>query len=246
MEEGLNLTPILIPLLAILVGWAIGFFDSNLRTSKKIKQAEDSAKAAIEAAERKTAQVQASAPTANASDGDPGLMRIRNENGRLTLDLDGARMNTSALTAEQRKRLIDMLTAIRPWLEGKPASPPPAQPTPPSQPAPAAGASPTPPPRSVQPASATRPVPTAKRNVEEPEAVPTSIVGQINMILQARIAHTPLATPGIILLESPTGGVNVYIGMEKYEGVDAVPDEEVKSAIRAAIAEWETKFTPGL
>jgi hypothetical protein len=82
--------------------------------------------------------------------------------------------------------------------------------------------------------------------VEEPEATPTSIVGQINMILQAHIANTPLATPGIILLESPSGGVNVYIGVEKYEGVDAVPNEEVKAAIRAAIAEWETKFTPGL
>lgn len=247
MEEGLNLTPILIPLLALFVGWAIGFFDSNLRTSKKIKQAEDSAKAAIEAAERKAAM--AHSPAANASGGDPGLMRIRNENGRLTLDLDGVRMNTSALTAEQRKRLIDMLTAIRPWLEGKPASPPPASPTPPVQPAPPAqaGQAPsTPPPAPAQPVSAARPTPTSQRKEEEPEAVPTSIVGQINMILQARIAHTPLATPGIILLESPSGGVNVYIGVEKYEGVDAVPNEEVKAAIRAAIAEWETKFTPGL
>ena len=235
MEEGLNLTPILIPLLALFVGWAIGFFDSNLRTSKKIKQAEDSAKAAM-----------APSPAANASVGDPGLMRIRNENGHLTLELDGVRMNTSALTAEQRKRLIDMLTAIRPWLEGKPASPPP---TVPSQPAPVTApqaVSSAPPPGPVPAASAARPTPTAKRREEEPEALPTSIVGQINMVLQARIAHTPLATPGIVLLESPTGGVNVYIGVEKYEGVDAVPNEEVKAAIRAAIAEWETKFTPGL
>lgn len=240
MDEGFNLAPVLIPLLALLVGWAIGFFDSNLRASKKIKQAEDSAKAAIEAAERKAAS------NAPASDGDPGLMRIRNENGRLTLDLDGVRMNTSALTVEQRKRLIDMLTAIRPWLEGKPASPPPAVP---AQPAPATApraVSSAPPPSPAPPASAARPTPTAKRKEEEPEAVPTSIVGQINMILQARMANTALAARGIALLEAPTGGVLVYIGLEKYEGVDAVPDEEVKSAIRAAIAEWETKFTPGL
>lgn len=244
MDEGFNLTPVLIPLLALLVGWAIGFFDSNLRTSKKIKQAEDSAKAAIEAAERKAAQAQAAA--SSTTDGDPGLMRIRNENGRLTLDLDGVRMNTSALTAEQRKRLIDMLTTIRPWLEGKPASPPPAVP---AQPAPvtapqAVSYAPTPSP--APPASAARPTPPAKRKEEEPEAVPTSIVGQVNMILQARMANTPLAARGVALLEAPTGGVLVYIGMEKYEGVDAVPDEEVKSAIRAAIAEWEMKFTPGL
>lgn len=242
MDEGFNLAPILIPLLALLVGWAIGFFDSNLRTSKKIKQAEDSAKAAIEAAERKAAQTQA-ASNPPASNGDPGLMRIGNENGRLTLDLDGVRMNTSALTANQRKRLIDMLTAIRPWLEGKPASPPPAIP---SQPAPVMEPRSFPYAPPPKPASAPKPGPATQRKEEEPEAVPTSIVGQINMILQTRIANTSLAARGIALLEAPTGGVLVYIGMEKYEGVDTVPDEEVKSAIRAAIVEWEKKYTPGL
>jgi hypothetical protein len=29
-------------------------------------------------------------------------------------------------------------------------------------------------------------------------------------------------------------------------GVEEVPDAEIKSAIRAAIAEWEKKYTPGL
>ena len=45
---------------------------------------------------------------------DPGLMRIKSENGFLTLDLDGARVDTSALSGDQRKRLIEMLTLIRP------------------------------------------------------------------------------------------------------------------------------------
>lgn len=69
---------------------------------------------------------------------------------------------------------------------------------------------------------------------------------QINVILQARIADTPLASRGVILMESPTGGVLIYVGVEKYEGLDFVPDEEVKKAIRAAIDEWERKYTPGL
>lgn len=250
MEEGWNLTPILIPLAALLAGWAIGFFDSNLRASKKIKQAEDSAKAAIEAAENKVAEAQAklaSIPEQPVTVDDPGLMRVKNENGLLTLDLDGTRVNPSALTIEQRKRLIEILNAMRPWLEGKPASPPARMTTPPpSQPTPAPTPIASPPPPVHPPISTSKPPTPAVKKADEPEAAPTSIVGQINVILQARIANTPLASRGVALIESASGGVNVYIGMDKYEGVDAVPDEQVKAAIRAAIAEWERKYTPGL
>ena len=249
MQEGWNLTPIIIPLVALLVGWAIGFFDSNLRTSKKISEAEASAQKAIRAAETRLTEAQARQPAAEAgAPDDPGLMRIKNESGLLTLDLDGARVNPSALTADQRKRLVEMLNAMRPWLEGKPATPPPATPMPvpareKTAPAPAA----TPPQTAKQtPAPASKPAPTAKTKADEPEPAPTSIVGQINLILQARIANTPLASSGVALIESPTGGVLVFIGLDKYESVEDVPDEAVKAAIRAAIAEWEKKYTPGM
>ena len=72
------------------------------------------------------------------------------------------------------------------------------------------------------------------------------MVTQIDSILQARINGTPLQNAGISLRESPEGGVQVWVGMEKFQGVDAVPDEEIKAAIKAAIAEWENKFTPGI
>ncbi len=123
MEEGWNFTPIVIPLIALLIGWAMGFFDSNMRASKKIKQAEDSAAIKIRNAEDMIAGVQAKLAVTETpvTVDDPGLIRIKNENGDLTLDLDGTRVNPTALTAEQRKRLIEMLTVIRPWLEGKPA-----------------------------------------------------------------------------------------------------------------------------
>lgn len=254
MEDGWNLTPILIPLLALLAGWAIGFFDSNLRTSKKIKQAEDSARAAWMAAEKRLADERAKLAAATETPAvrdDPGLMRIGNENGMLTLVLDGARVDTSAITSDQRKRLIEVLGVMRPWLEGKPVSTPPPPPAPAPVPDIRQAAS-TPvaaPPRPVTPppAPASKPSKAAKKKEAEPEPAPTSIVGQINLILQAQIANTPLASRGVALLESATGGVNVYIGVdEKYEGVEDVPDEEVKAAIRAAIAEWERKYTPGL
>jgi hypothetical protein len=85
-----------------------------------------------------------------------------------------------------------------------------------------------------------------KKKKAEPEAAPTSIVGQINVILQERIANTSLAERGVSLMESPAGGVNVYVGVQRYEGIDEVPDEEIKAAIRAAITEWENRYTPGL
>jgi hypothetical protein len=66
------------------------------------------------------------------------------------------------------------------------------------------------------------------------------------MVLQKRMANTPLASRGVSLMESVTGGVNVYIGVQRYEGIDDVPDEEIKAAIREAISEWENKYTPGL
>lgn len=257
MEEGFVFTPqlglIVGGIVGIIIGWVIGFFDSNRNSSKKIKQAEASAEIAINDAKEKIAQAEAKLASIAADPvtvDDPGLMRIKNENGALTLDLDGARVNTSSLLPEQRKRLIEMLNVMRPWLENKPA---PVTPPPPAQPKPAAdsrqippvqtAASPAPQPVSVKPAPAPIPVPAKDK---APAAPPTTMVGQINAILQSRIVNTRLAEQGVTMIESPTGGVYVYVGLKKFEGIDSVPDEEVKTAIRAAIAEWERKYTPGL
>lgn len=81
---------------------------------------------------------------------------------------------------------------------------------------------------------------------DRPVAPANSIVGQIDAILQMRLEGTPLEERGIFLAQSPEGGVMVYVGLTKYMGVEAVPDPEIKAAIRAAISEWESKYTPGL
>ena len=191
---------------------------------------------------------------------DPGLMRIKNENGYLTLDLDGVRADTSSLTADQRKRLIEMLTLIRPWLEGRAAlapAPMPAPPHPPSpplynQPGPAAPIPiPSDPKLASQPIPSRRVAPTMAKSAtsekDERSAPPaTGIVGQIDSILQARLVGTPLEGRGIYLSNSPEGGVIVNVGLQKFNGIDEVPDPEIKAALRAAITEWENKYTPGL
>ena len=81
---------------------------------------------------------------------------------------------------------------------------------------------------------------------DRPAAPATSIVRQIDAILQERLAGTPLEDRGVFLAQSPDGGVNVYVGLTRYAGIEDVPDAEIKAAIRAAISEWENKYTPGL
>ncbi len=253
----LNLGPYLLGgLIGVIIGWVIGFLDSNLRTSKKIKQAEESARIATREASDKIAAMEArEASLAGASVimDDPGLMRIKNENGMLTLELDGARVDTSALHPDNRRRLIEMLNVMRPWLENKPAPAPATPPPPPPQPIPTPQTQGRPAPTNIaSPASqpppstpARTPAPAPKKD-DKPAAAPTTMVGQINAILQLRIANTKFAAQGITMIESPTGGVYVYVGLNKYEGIDSVPDEEIKAVIRAAISDWEKKYTPGL
>lgn len=173
----------------------------------------------------------------------------RHQNGQLLLILDGERTESATLSVEQRKRLIEILTWIRPWLEApKPARaasvppPTPPRPAPPSQAASSTLATSNP-----VPAAPPRPVPAPSQVGDEnaPAASAGSIVAQIDSILQARIAGTPLGEKGIRLQDSPDGGVLVWVGIDKFQGVEEVPDEQIRAAIRAAIAQWEGNYTPG-
>jgi len=236
-----------IAMAAMFFGYGFGLFEGRGQGYKKRKGEEEQ--------EKKEKPLPMSNPATVTID-DPGLLRIKNENGLLTLDLDGARVNTSSFSPDQRKRLIEMLSLMRPWLEGKPA-PAPSMMTPP--PAPIAPASPSPaspplPPSAnpVQQAigpSPSRPLaskaPTIAKE-DRPAAPANSMVSQIDAILQEHLIGTPLEDRGVFLTQSPEGGVNVYVGLTRYMAIDDVPDAEIKAAIRAAISEWEDKYTPGL
>jgi hypothetical protein len=233
---------ILYVFIAVIVGWFIGFLDSNLRTAKKIEAAESNAEIKIKEAERKIAQ--ASKPSQSVQD-DPGLLRLKKNGGRYTLELDGT-LVTGELSSELRKRLIELITVFRLWLESEQTSQPPSQsaaPMPASRP---------PVPVSAQGAvsypgqTSPQPVTQAKKSEAEKNISSMSIVQQIDTVLQARMVDTPFAKQGIRLQESLQGGVEVYVGLKKFLAIEDVPDEAIKATIRAAIAEWEQKFTPGL
>lgn len=185
---------------------------------------------------------------------DPGLLRLKSENNKLHLDMDGQRVDTSvALSPQLRKRLIDLLTLIRPFLEsGQPAQ---AAPTPAPVSPPASRFVPVTPAEQAMLASSTQPpkvepVPArinfgalTKKKEELPAAL--SMIEQIDQILQLKLVNTPLASIGIKIQDAPGGGVMVFVGEKKYEAVGDVPDPAIKSLLQAAVAEWEKKYTPG-
>ena len=66
-----------------------------------------------------------------------------------------------------------------------------------------------------------------------------SIVEQVDAILQELLESSPLKDQNIRLTEMPNKGVTVWVGNEYYEGINAVPDENIKRLIRLAVKNWE-------
>jgi hypothetical protein len=225
--------------IAVIVGWFIGFLDSNRRMDKKIRAAEFNAEIKIEEAEKKAALAERGFSAVNPLQDDPGLLRLKKVNGRHSLELDGV-LVTGELTMEMRKRLMELITVFRLWLEPGQTSQPAAPIQTPPAPAPVR--------ESVSRPAQTPPQPVGQAKKPEPEKNMSSlsIVQQIDTVLQEHLLNSPLAKRGVRLQESIQGGVEVYVGLEKFETVDDVPDAEIKAAIRSAIAEWEKKYTPGM
>lgn len=226
-------------IIGVAIGWFIGFLDSNRNMQKKVRAAEFNAEIKIEEAEKRAALAERGLVAANPSQDDPGLLRLKKVNGRHTLELDGV-LAPAELTLDMRKRLVELITVFRLWLEPGQPSPASAQPAAPIQ-------TPSAPDPLSRPAQfSTQPGVQPKKPEPDKNMASLSIVQQIDTVLQDRLLNSPLAGRGIRLQESIQGGVEVYVGLQKFETVDDVPDAEIKAAIRSAIAEWEKKYTPGM
>lgn len=239
-------------LIGLLIGWLIGFFDSNARTAKKIREAEETAKDAQTKLDevQKVAEAQIANAAASAAPGIT-LLRLWMDNSEFVrLDLDGGTVDHSNLDEQQRKRLINLMVTMRPWVEGRGegvSAPPPvsaaAQPLPPVMPPPVSFVQEPrvkPQPVTLQAIFAPKPAP------QEEPAGPRTMVEQIDAILQEKLEKSPLAGRRIRIFESPDEGVIVQVDGKKYLGVGEVPDPQVQAILRDATAEWEKKFTPGL
>ncbi|PKN86062.1 MAG: hypothetical protein CVU46_09090 [Chloroflexi bacterium HGW-Chloroflexi-8] len=67
-----------------------------------------------------------------------------------------------------------------------------------------------------------------------------SIVEQVDSILQEILQEEGLTDRNIRLTEMMNRGLVIWVGKEFYDGIDAVPDTQVKQLIRKAVQRWET------
>ncbi len=141
-----------------------------------------------------------------------------------------------------------------PALAMEPPLPVPAPPlAPPAESSVAAPAQPTAPPPAEPPAAPQKPgpqkpIPAAPAafpaepvppSASKKPAAPLSIIEQVNAIFRQMTAGTPLAERSISLQQDPTLGVTVLVGVEHFNSIEEVPDEEIRAALKAAVKKWE-------
>lgn len=167
------------------------------------------------------------------------------------VELEGTDVSVTDGTLEQRKRLADLLMVLQKWVRYSES-----QPSTPAAPAAAVMAAPAVadslPIVPAEPKEATKPrIDLAKgaqmffsENVaRKVEPKPKTIVGMIDDVLQGKLESSPLKDRKIKLEDGPHGEVIVVVDVERYIGVDQVPDPQIQAIIRESIAEWDKSQT---
>lgn len=150
------------------------------------------------------------------------LVRLYREKstGKLVTEIDRKiYLSRETVPVEQLRLLREAAETWQNWLGIEPAAPP-KETTPPANPLPDP---------SVLAATILP--------VDKPR--PTSIVGQIDEILQEMLLDSPFAERTIRLTEEANLGVIVWVDRERFNGIEAVPDQEIQNLIRAAVKKWE-------
>ena len=120
-----------------------------------------------------------------------------------------------------------------------------AAPVPVPTPAPAS----TPPPQyplfiaepPVKPVPADLQTALSRPKTKPPEKMKT-MVEQIEIVLQEIIARLPPGAPEVHLEEDMKTGVIVRMGLETFEGIENVPDPNVRLLLRKAVSDWEKRM----
>ncbi len=224
----MQITPLLL-ILAAIIGLLIGLLVASLFPSR----------------ENKGSRVITETPPDLAKDGFAEAARLwySPDGKKIITELDGGfYRDYETLSAEQKARVDKYVEGWNNWA-GKTIEPVPAVryvPGMPDLPA-----------RKEQQASTPQPllgwslkeaIKEVEENVQVEQAIevaPKTIAGQISDIIDKMLEGNPLREKGIKLIENSSHGVDVWIGLEKFDGIDAIPYPEVKSLIRQAVAQWE-------
>jgi hypothetical protein len=75
----------------------------------------------------------------------------------------------------------------------------------------------------------------------EPEVKMLSVIDEVNDILQKKLHGSPLAGKGIHLMENHNKEIRFWVGLNSYNDVDEIPDEEVRQIIDDSVREWEER-----
>jgi hypothetical protein len=168
------------------------------------------------------------------------------------VELEGEEVSITDGTPEQRKRLAELLKVLQKWVSSTEPNQPAAEAAPGGAVIPALAEAEIP---LVVPAESkeeTKPRINLARGAQmffsenvsrKIESQPKSIVGMIDDVLQKKLETSPLQSKKIKLEDGPQGEVIVLVGADRYTGVDQVPDPEIQSIIREAIAEWDRTKT---
>ena len=79
---------------AIVIGFLIGYVDSNFRSAKLIESAESKAEVIRTESEKRLADAETLKTQTPTMVDDPGLLRLKNKNGTPSLEMDGVMLNT--------------------------------------------------------------------------------------------------------------------------------------------------------
>jgi hypothetical protein len=252
-------------LVGMVVGWLVGYFDSNRRASKKVEAAEANAEIKATEAEKKIAEAeQKLALAAQASpivQDDPGLLRLKKIEDRFALEMDGAPV-AGELSPDRKKRLIELITILRPLLEGGQLQKPAPQQAVPQQPV-------QPVQRPIPQQAAPQPVPQPQspapqqlaseesflRSVSTPEPVKPVSPRPMQSLLSPRKPDAEKIAPTLSIVQqidsvlqarlvgTPLAGQGIRLqesiqgGVEVYVGIKKFPtvDDVPDEAIKAAI-----------
>ncbi len=208
-----------------------------------------------EKADAKRKAFERTLPAAIRKGGHEAVARLWRERsgGRLVIEMDESVYNEARELGRGDRQMLEK--AALDWvawlgipLPSAPAPKPAPKPEVSAAPAvvPAVSAAPLTPPPAAQPiatgpsaaaASPSQPLP-ASIDGKKP---PKSIAAQIDEVLQEMLETSPLRSRGIRLIEEPGHKVVVWVGLTRFDGVEAVADPEVKAFIKSAVAQWEQR-----